>query len=167
MIICIFGPSFVGKTTVARCAATALDLPLRSCGDAVRQMARTAGLPIDQIPDDSHRTVDAETIDWAIKHCGGCMVEGRFLDGVFSSAGKAATLIELWADSRCRLERARTRSGRATFSQGDLNRLDAADASFRLRLFGQHANDLPRYVLDTSDRTADECARWVQELVRA
>ncbi|MFZ1413747.1 MAG: AAA family ATPase [Defluviicoccus sp.] len=165
MIICIFGPSYAGKTTLAQRAAAALDLPLRSCGNAVRQMAKNLGLPIDELPDDAHRVVDAASVDWAVEHQGGCMLEGRFLDAVFDAAGVSTNLIELRADINCRLKRARLRNGRSTFSADALNRVDAKDASFRGRQFGQHGIDLPRRVLDTSGRTVDECARQVQEIV--
>lgn len=164
MIVCIFGPSYVGKTTVAKRAAAALDLPIRSCGDAVRQMAKSLSLPIDQLPDAAHRAVDAATVDWAVEHRGGCFLEGRFLDAVFDAAGISAILIELWADRDCRLERARIRNGQSTFSADDLVRVDAEETSFRGRLFGRHGIDVPRLAIDTSNRTVDECARHVQEI---
>ena len=95
------------------------------------------------------------------------MLEGRFLDAVFSAAGIAATLIELRADTRCRLQRARTRNGTSTFSEDDLCKLDAEDANFRLRLYGQYADHMPRRALDTSGRAVDECVRRLQEMIKA
>lgn len=167
MIVCIFGPSFVGKTTIAGCAAAALDLPLRSCGHAVRQMAEILALPIDQLTDNTHRAVDAATVEWALERRGGCIIEGHFLDAVFAAAGVPAILIGLQADRGRRVERARRRTGRPAFSSHDLDRLDAEDAAFRGRLFGRHASDLLSHILDTSDLSADECAGWVQETIKA
>jgi cytidylate kinase len=166
MIICLFGPSYVGKTTIARKAASILGLPLRSCGDAVRQKAASLRLPIEQLPDKAHLTVDAATIEWGLKRSDGCMIEGRFLDAVFATAGVPIALLELRADRGCRLRRARMRNG-LSFSANDLDRLDAEDASFRARIFGRDDMELPRCVLDTSTRTVDECSRWVQETVKA
>lgn len=165
MIVGIFGRSCVGKTTVARRAATALNLPLRSCGDAVRKKAETLWLPIDQLSDDAHRAVDAASVEWALERRGGCILEGRFLHAVFAAAGVSATLIELRADSSSRVKRARIRLGVPTFSINDLERLDAEDAGFGARLFGRYGSDVPRHVLDTSDLTVDECTRRVQEIV--
>jgi len=167
MIVCIFGPSCVGKTTVARRAAAALDLPLRSCGAAVREKAETLGLPIDQLPDDAHRAVDAASVEWALERRGGCMLEGRFLDAVFAAASVSATLIDLRADRCCRVNRARIRHGQLTFCLGDLDRMDAEDAHFSARLFRRHASDMARHMLDTSRLTVGECVRRVQEIVKA
>jgi cytidylate kinase len=167
MIVCLFGPSCVGKTTVARRAAAALELPLRSCGDAVRQMAKTLRLPINQLTDDAHRAVDAATVAWALERHSGCMLEGRFLDAVFATAGVPATMIiELQAAHGCRVERARKQNG-PTFSIDDLVQLDAEDAALRRRLFKCGGRDVARHVLDTSGRAVEDCARLVQEMVEA
>jgi cytidylate kinase len=167
MIVCIFGASCVGKTVIARCAAATLDLPLRSCGTAVREKADILGLAIEQLSDDIHRAVDAASVEWALEHRGGCMLEGRFLDAVFAAAGVSAILIELRADRSCRLNRARIRHGLLSFCANDLDRMDAEDAAFRARLFRRHASDLARHMLETSRLTVDECAGRVQEIVKA
>jgi cytidylate kinase len=167
MIVCIFGLSCVGKTIIARHAAVALGLPLRSCGDAIRKKAETLDLPIDQLPDEAHRAVDAASVEWALERRGGCMLEGRFLDAVFTAAGVSATLIELRANRSRRVNRAYIRHGLLSFSIDDLDRMDAEDADFRARLFRRHADDVARHMLDTSCLTVDECARRVQEIVKA
>jgi cytidylate kinase len=167
MIVCILGPSCVGKSTIARRAAAALELPLRSCGDAVREKAEILGLPIEQLPDDAHRAVDAASVVWALERFGGCLLEGRFLDAVFAAAGVSATLIELQANRSSRLARARTRYSVLSFSTDDLDRMDAAEAEFRARLFGRVAEYPTRHMLDTSGLTLDECARRVREIVEA
>jgi cytidylate kinase len=159
MIVCIFGASCVGKTTVARRVAAALVLPLRSCGGAVREKAEILGLPIDQVPDNAHRAVDAASIGWARERFTGCLLEGRFLDAVFAAAGLSANLIELRANRSCRVARARIRYGLLSFSTDDLDRMDAADADLRARLFARVARYPARHMLDTSDLTVDECAR--------
>jgi cytidylate kinase len=167
MIICLFGPSCGGKTTVGRRAAAVLQLPLRSIGKAVRQMAETLGLPIDQLSDDAHRAVDAASVAWALERRSGCMLEGRFLDAVFATAGVPATLIELREARGCRAERARTRNDQPNFSTDDLDRLDAEDASFRRRLFGCVGSDAPRHVLNTSGLEVEECAQRVKQIIEA
>lgn len=166
MIVCIFGPSCVGKTTVASRAAAALGFPMRSCGDAVREKAEALGLPIDQLEDDTHRAIDAATVEWALESRGGCVIDGRFLDAVFAAAGVSVILIELQAGRNCRVKRARLRRRQPTFSNDDLDRLDGEDANFRARHFLQHTNNQRRYVFDTSGLTVDECSRRVQEIVK-
>ncbi|RDJ21061.1 hypothetical protein DWF00_07525 [Bosea caraganae] len=164
MIVCLFGPSCVGKTTLAQRAAVALGLPLRSCGEAVRAAATAHGLTINDLPDEQHREVDAGTVVWAMGNKS-CIVEGRYLDRVFADSRTPVTLILIRASDACRVSRAKGRSGNTTFSADDLRRLDDEDNAFRERLFGDRVAAMPWQVLDTSGLTVDECARQLRELI--
>jgi cytidylate kinase len=164
MIVCLFGPSCVGKTTLAKRVAAALGLPLRSCGDAVRTAATVHGTTIKDLPDEGHREVDAGTVAWALEHKA-CIVEGRYLDRVFADSRAAVTLILIGASDACRVSRLRDRSGNTLLSAEDLRRSDDEDNAFRERLFGDHATAMPWQVLDTSGLTVDECAQQLSELI--
>jgi cytidylate kinase len=158
VIFCIYGPSCVGKTTVAREVATQLDLPLHSCGDKVRQMARGLGVSLDALSDDSHRQIDRDTVAWALDHRP-CVIEGRFLDAVFADSTAFATLIFLGASDDPRIVRGRNKDPSFTFAH--LRQVDAHDASFRARVYGSLNNIAPYITIDTSQLTVDECARRI------
>ncbi len=66
MICAIYGHTWVGKTTVARVVAAELRLPLRSCGNVVRERALTLDAGIRELPDVVHQNIDEETSVWVV-----------------------------------------------------------------------------------------------------
>lgn len=166
MIVCFFGASCVGKTTFARCVSDALQLPLRSCGDAVRAEAEASNVHIQDLSDAQHREIDAATVTWALKQKS-CIVEGRFLDAVFRGVVAPTTLIKFSASKRDRISRAMVRSGNLSYSASDLDRVDTADAEFRARLYDDLSGPaMQPLVFDTSDLTVKECIPTILSLVK-
>jgi cytidylate kinase len=160
MIICIFGFSCVGKSSSATLLANVLCLPLRSCGSAVLAAAHSLGLDIKDLPDDGHRTVDAETVDWARKS-GTCIVEGRFLDQVLFGVTEPIFSIQLMANADVRLRRACGRAGHA-ITMEDLERIDRADREFRSRIYDGRNVIAPSLSVDTSESTVEECVNQIK-----
>jgi cytidylate kinase len=166
MIICFFGASCVGKTTFARRISDALQIPLRSCGDAVRAQARASGVHIQDLSDTLHREIDAATVAWALEQKT-CIVEGRFLDAVFRGVGAPSTLIKFSASKKDRISRAMARSGNLSYSASDLDRVDIADAEFQARLYEDMSGPAVHpLVFDTSDLTVNECIPKILPLVK-
>lgn len=163
MIICLFGASCVGKTTIAEGVSSLLGLPLRSCGNIVRSRAQKMQISLERLPDDVHREIDLETIEWASSQAD-CILEGRFLDLVFSGGCPAVVLIKIDALIECRIRRGQERSQRSTFSEKDILRADAEDLSYRCRMFSNLVPREPWRVLDTTNMTIAECIKTVQNL---
>jgi cytidylate kinase len=155
MIIGIFGPSCVGKTSAASRLGQQRNLPVRFCGAAIRDAARSLVLSLEQLPEEVHRTIDRETLDWALS-VKDCVVEGRFLDQVLSGSGLPTFLVQLTATLDARLFRACGRSGDVV-SIDELNRWDSADAAFRVRMYARQAVLPTDVLIDNSSLTVEEC----------
>jgi cytidylate kinase len=166
MIICLFGASLVGKTTVARSVSSTMGLPLRSCGSIVRAEAAESGVRLADLSDEDHKRIDSQTIAWALKQ-NSCLIEGRFLDAVFGGTDQLPIMIKLMATDECRVQRGRVRNGKSTFSVEDIRRLDAEDAVFRARMFGAHPTVVSRREVDTSGLSVDVCAHTIENLIEA
>jgi cytidylate kinase len=162
MIFCLFGSSFTGETTIARAVASQLGMPRRSRGDEVRKVAQELGVSFEDLPEDSHRQIDHDTVAWALEHRP-CLVEGRFLDTVFVSRGVPAMLIRLVTGTETRLIRARQKD--STFTSDQLARMDAQDISFRARIYGPLDICAPCDIIDTSELTVEECVCQVAILI--
>jgi cytidylate kinase len=143
--------------------ADKLELPLRSCGEAVRAAAINLKANLADLPDEVHRRVDEETVSWALEHKS-CIIEGRFLDGVFAECRATVMLIEVTAREHLRMERARIRNNIATFSAEDIQRLDTDDNVFRARMFCGRRS-VPWQILDTSGQTVEESVEILNELI--
>jgi cytidylate kinase len=160
MIVCLFGSTLSGKTTIARVVAAQLDIALRSCGDEVRVQARALGTNLEDLPDTIHKKVDRETVRWA-EGRPLCLVEGRFLDAVLGGAGVLA--IRLTAADQARAERGRRRFG--AYSIDELRQSDTRDEIFRARMYNDRSPVLPQAILDTTKRTVEECVACVRSII--
>ena len=153
MILCLFGSTCSGKTTVGQAIAARLNIPLRSCGDEVRRLARELDIALQDLPDESHRQIDRDTVAWALKHQP-CIVEGRFLDAVFAGSGTPATLIRFVASDARRAARWRAKNLAVTSAQ--LKQADAEDANLRARIYNAQDEVVPCLTIDTSELTVDQ-----------
>jgi cytidylate kinase len=163
MILCLYGSTCSGKTTVARALASKLNFPLRSCGEEVRRVAGELDIALADVPEYGHRQIDRDTVAWAHEHRP-CVIEGRFLDTVFASAAAPATLVRLVASDESRLVRGRTRN--PAFTSDDLGRADAEDAKHRARIYNALEEVVPWQTVDTSDLSVDECVRRIVTMLK-
>jgi cytidylate kinase len=166
MIIAIWGASATAKTSLAKCLAEKLGLPLRHCGDAVRLAAADAGVPIDSASDALHRSVDDATREWARCRLGsGAILEGRFLDRVLIELPEVALIQSTCgSDIRCNRWGERTQS---SFDEAQLAALDNADDLFRLRMYGADDRGAPQITLDTSFGEVDQWAKQLLSLMES
>src|SRR5439155_23754104 len=116
------------KTTLAQALQRHLNIPLRSCGEVVKQTAQEMSIPVDSVPDDEHRRIDADTVSWTAG-VRDCIVEGRFLDCVLASTTDRVRLIRLVASDNLRCERGSKAAGKP-MSLADLRDIDEADRTF-------------------------------------
>jgi cytidylate kinase len=158
MIVAFFGPSRVGKTTIARALQNQLALPLRSCGAAVVERAVRLGVPFTDLPDDEHRAVDRETLSWVAGH-ESCLVEGRFLDSVLAAIAGRTILVRLDATGEDRCQRWAARNMPLTSTE--LEELDKVDVTFRARLYGTSQPIRPVLTLSTSELSVEACVQSV------
>lgn len=157
MILAIYGPSCVGKTTIARILTTQLRVPVRLCGDVVRQASVDLGLDINALPDLMHREIDAETICWANSSSGLCLVEGRYLDQVLAPLKSSIVLICFAATPQARAERWEMKTGlKSGLSQ--IRQVDALDAAFRKKMYKNIQRFEPSITVDTTSQTPEESA---------
>jgi cytidylate kinase len=161
MIFALVGPSACGKTTHAQLAAEKLAVPVRHCGNEVREAAAAKGCSISTCDDDIHKQVDQQTIDW----CEGLgdtigVVEGRFLDQVLSGLPNIV-FIQIAASDEQRAERLSERRG-CMITEADVRAIDHEDDMFRQRMYSAAPIAPKAYVIDTSGGTAPEC---VQNLI--
>jgi cytidylate kinase len=131
-VIALFGPSCVGKTTIAKELANLLSVPVRHCGEIVKRRAHEIGCDPSDLPDSIHREIDEQTRTEIISHSGTIIVEGRFLDCVLADV-ENANLVELTCSAEERRCRA-TRAGRS----GDFVKLqDQHSTSLREKFYAR------------------------------
>lgn len=162
MKLVFFGPSCVGKSTLARMLSDDFGVPYRSCGELVKEAALLLGCSIEQLPKDVHDQIDGETKSWVCEESS-CIVEGRFLDQVLS--GQCPDLIFILVDATLeeRLHRWENKSGRRRTS-GDLKAIDQEDERFRIKVY-DCAAVIPDITIDTSNSSPEACKEWLKQRV--
>ncbi len=162
-MIALVGPSCVGKTTIGLELSAATKVRIRRCGDQVRSEAQLLGVPIDELPDELHEMVDAETREWAVALQMG-VVEGRYLDYVLATLVAPPRLVRLTATDDVRCERWRLRTG-DRFSLDDLQKVDEADGALAGRIYAASSRLLPSFRIDTSSTSVSDCVGQIRALV--
>jgi cytidylate kinase len=160
MIVSIFGQSCVGKSTVAKLLSAELGLPLRSCGEEIKNAAKALGLDFLSLTDEDHREVDRQTLSWALDKCS-CIVEGRFLDQVLYGLPVMPFSVCLAANADVRYERSSKRSN-GSAEANELIKGDRVDSELRLRLYGDKGVLNPSISIDTSNLTVAECVNQIK-----
>ncbi len=131
-VIAIFGPSAVGKSTVARELAELIHADVRHCGDMIRARASSLGVSPDMLSKEDHHVIDEETRRIARSSQGPLIAEGRFLRYVLTGVPKVV-FVELTCAEE---ERRRRHSFRESAPRaGLLEDQDAAGAVLQSRLF--------------------------------
>ncbi|ADO00762.1 cytidylate kinase-related protein [Citrifermentans bemidjiense Bem] len=160
MIISFFGSSCTGKSTLARPLAKYLGLPLRSCGEEIKQRAKAIGSSIDDMPISEHLLIDEETIKWASDNCC-CIIEGRYLNYVLSSHKHGIILVQLTASATARRNRMALRVGKEV-SLDEICEIDRKDQAFRVLNYKSLLPLDPTFTIDTSLLTVNECLELIK-----
>ena len=164
MIIALVGRSCTGKTTVARALSRALCLPLRLCGQIVRDRAKELRVSAAELPDEEHRAIDDGTRMWACAHPS-CVIDGRYLDYVLASVGENVGVILLEAAETDR--HARHRQRHAPSLTVTLDDPDEFDMMFCLRMYKNGKRLSPSLILNSSELSVESCVRrirdWLQD----
>src|SRR2546425_210946 len=93
-VIALFGNSCVGKSEVAAKLAIRLGLPVRHCGELVKDRSKQLGIPASALGAIEHQGIDSETRSLAEKSDNDIIMEGSFLDIVLAGVPRI-TLVEL------------------------------------------------------------------------
>lgn len=163
MLIALFGKSSSGKTTLARALASSLALPVRGCGDVVRDRAKLRGVVIDELSQGDHDEIDTETRQWCLTQ-GAKIVEGRYLDQVLSSVKVPIKLVEITASPAVRALRWADRLSHLQ-TVDDVAIYDAQDDAFRVRSYSDTARLDRNWAIDTSDRSENACLEELKALL--
>jgi cytidylate kinase len=163
--IAIFGCSGSGKTTIAQQLAAGIGIPLRSCGTEIKSAAKAHGVSINELSDEIHATIDAETLRWVdSEQC--CIVEGRFLAMMLDSTNSSIFFVKLVASCEERRKRLEKR-GNVNLSDADLEKIDTIDKEFCCRnykIFDRVRIDLE---IDTTFLSVEECVQKIKAALKA
>jgi cytidylate kinase len=162
MIVALCGPSCTGKTTIAELVRNHTGLPLRCCGNTVKQKANELGVPVAELPDGEHRAIDAETVRWATSNSP-CLVEGRYLQYVLAPIGSQVHLVSLEASDEDRRRRM-VKTGRLERLE-HFEKAEKIDHEFAKRMYkGRRLR--PSLVVNSSHFSVEVCVRSVLEFLR-
>src|SRR5260370_13371538 len=90
MVIAIYGASEVGKSTIARLLGQRTGLPVRHCGEAVKERAAELNSSLAALSLDVHQMIDAETRSF-VARAPSAIVEGRYLDDCARCSDRKST----------------------------------------------------------------------------
>src|ERR1700692_869506 len=148
MIIGIFGPFCVGKTTLALHLGDLLGFPLRLCGDAVRARARVLNIDLQNLSDEEHRHIDRDTREWAAANQP-CIVDGRYLNNVLAPLVNDVVMVGLDAPAADRRSRWFATTGHSLTST-EYRDLESADLAFSARMYSIGEALVPSLVFSSS-----------------
>lgn len=137
--------------------STRSGVPVRLCGDVVRQAAAECGVDINALPDLMHREIDAETVRWARSSTVLCLVEGRYLDQVLAPLGSSVVLTYFEATPQARVERWEMKAGLKS-GLSHIRQVDALDVVFRKKMYKDIQSLTPSITIDTTNQIPEESA---------
>ncbi|SRR6266478_9443675 len=162
IIVGIYGPPAVGKSTVAKKVAAFIGAKVRHCGEIVKAHARELGTTLDDVPLEVHRKIDAETRQVAETTREPLILEGRFLDEVLRGIPRVL-LISLECNLEERIRRHVSRGG----SSISLREQDVWTEGFRRRAYSLHPNsEVTSVTISTDGLDADTVAKSVYEEIQ-
>lgn len=157
-VFALFGKSCVGKSEIADRLAQRLYLPVRHCGEIVKDRASQLGLSTSNLPAAEHTEIDSATRRIVADCDGRLAVEGTFLNIVLRGLPNV-TFVHLTCEDE---ERVRRFVSRHSDRSGDLHLRDEADDLMRRGLYGetQETSESALHI-DTTRFTADEAASLI------
>ena len=145
--VAIYGPTCVGKSTVACLLADHWECPVRHCGSLLRAFADSRQLRLEDLTYSDHHAFDEMTRAVIQQNTENLIVEGRYLDAVLDGIS-VGTMVNL----TCHLEeRVRRHCNQSIVALHDVSEIDAADAALRRRLYlAEHSDTRPAIEIDTT-----------------
>jgi cytidylate kinase len=160
IVLAIYGPSCVGKSTLARELGRQLGIEVRHCGEALKEHATELGVALDAIPITIHQSVDEETRRLARQASGTVVIEGRYLDLVLSDI-PSVRFIRLTCDEATRNFRYSIRESKS-IPPRTLQEEDEDDAQARALLYSGVTRSLGDWMsLNTTQHAPHELVATV------
>jgi cytidylate kinase len=154
----IYGPRCVGKSALATELGTRLRAEVRKCGDVLKERAAELGIPLESIPTELHRAVDAETRRHSENPTRILVIEGRYLDIVLAGIPRVRFL-RLTCDEVARERRFLARQGNRGSAAMTLQQCDQEDAHLSQELYGWFPSTYKDWmVLDTTRSSPEALA---------
>ena len=157
-VVAIYGPTCVGKTTVASGVASAMGWTHRDCGQEVLAVARARGVQAVDLNGKEHEGIDRATRAFAAECEGGAVIDGRYLHYVLAEVG-GVVLVELRCCRSIRVDRYRRRTKRGD-AGAVVDEADRRDMQFCSKVYAVEPRG-PDYVLDTTALTVREAVDTV------
>ncbi len=165
MIIALYGQSSSGKTTIAKALSNRLgNCLVRHCGELVRARANGLSVSLNDLSDEEHRSIDADTRAWSEVQTVIAIAEGRYLDHVLTGTCADVQIIEVVCSEAVRMQRWAGRMGRQLGSD-ELSDMDVADHNFTATMYKGFAPLVPRLTINTTSDTVDECVTRILNLL--
>lgn len=161
-IVALYGPTCVGKSSLATDLGARLDLPVRHCSELLKLRAAHRQIALSKLDPGLFAEVDEETRKAVEDARNGLVVEGRFLDAVLA-AFPDVILIKLICGDAVRRSRLRARVSSALSIEAS----DGEDARARRVLYATNVALKPRFQIDTTDRSVAELALQIVGRIRA
>jgi hypothetical protein len=138
-----------------------LSATVRHCGKLLKERSVQAGVPLETIPIELHRSVDAETRSYAKDPNGILVIEGRYLDVVLFGI-PWVKLLRLTCDEVTRQLRWETRRAISALAPESVLQRDQEDETIKYKLYGRRFTAMGDWmILNTSDRSPKELASIV------
>jgi len=166
-VIAIHGPSCSGKSAISAAVGNILSLPVRHCGDIVKDRVNQLGLTsVSNLPIQEHNSLDYETRRIALSTKTTHVIEGTYLTNVLVECSDIV-FIRLACDFQTRLERMENREHK-TLTASVLQARDDLDESISNTLFKEASaiRDNLEISFDTNFLSIDECALHIANLVK-
>lgn len=157
IVLAIYGASCVGKTTLAKELGLRWAVPVRHCGNVLKEHANELKISLENLPAEVHWTVDVETRSLAQQTSDFLIIEGRYLDLVLAGTPRVR-FVRLGCDETVREQRLRGRAHRQASSMIRLiQQEDRYDAKLRRNLYGDAFSvAIDWIVLDTTYLTPED-----------
>lgn len=156
--VAIFGRSCTGKTSAGAVVSARTGWQARHCGDVVVERARTAGVPVPELRESEHRSIDEETRLFVSSAESPVVVDGCFLDRVLRAFSNLQFVRLDCGDA----ERARRFAGSPT----ELEQRDELDLRLSSALYGGVELLVEPAVIDTTHLSVDRVADEIIKLLR-
>ena len=167
-ILAIYGNTCAQKSIIARQISRMTGYMVKHPGELAKTWVRGRKLTsVGELPEEDLRTIDDETRATATSTPLPMIMESGFMDAVLADLDNVL-FVRLYSRDDVRekrFERRKEEGGGRTRQLGNsVADQDQNDAALRTRLYGATSCPSPALELDTSERSAEDCAREILDL---